>query len=311
MNPELFAEAVAEAVRAPSLHNSQPWRFRLADDGVAVLLDEDRVIRACDPTGRAARVSCGAAALNLRLALAVRGLPFTVLAAGGPVVARLVPLAPRPPSDRDVRLHAAIARRRSHRHRFDDTPVGAAARAELVAAALDEGGWLDLLDAGEQVEAVAQATREADLILSQDEAYTAATRAWLRSAESGDGIAPAAAGPAPGPYELLARRDFGGRQQPGIPDAAREPLVGVLGAAGGYAHDDVQAGLVLQRVLLTATDLGLATAMFSQPVEVPHVRVRIRDLLRRRHDPQMVLRFGYASPLGGTDRRPVEQVIDR
>ena len=67
-----------DAVRAPSLHNTQPWRFRLRDGAIEVLVDPARRLPATDPSGWGARIACGAALFNLRLALAVAGTPATV-----------------------------------------------------------------------------------------------------------------------------------------------------------------------------------------------------------------------------------------
>jgi hypothetical protein len=61
--------AMKAAVRAPSVHTTQPWLFRLVDNGIEVFPDWRRQLTVADPTGRAVRVSCGAAILNLRLAL--------------------------------------------------------------------------------------------------------------------------------------------------------------------------------------------------------------------------------------------------
>jgi hypothetical protein len=68
--------------------------------------------------------------------------------------------------------------------------------------------------------------------------------------------------------------------------------------------------MVLQRLLLLAADLGLAVAMYSQPIEVPAVRERLRLAVHRVHAPQLVLRFGYAPTTCYTNRRPVADVID-
>ena len=63
--------AMAEAARwAPSVHNTQPWRFSRLPDGMAVRLDRARVLPVLDPNGRLAVMSCGAAVLNARIALA-------------------------------------------------------------------------------------------------------------------------------------------------------------------------------------------------------------------------------------------------
>ena len=56
------------AVAAPSVHNTQPWLFRVSDGRVDLLADRTRQLREQDPEGRALLVSCGAALLNLRVA---------------------------------------------------------------------------------------------------------------------------------------------------------------------------------------------------------------------------------------------------
>jgi nitroreductase len=68
-----YVAAVEAATRAPSLHNSQPWRFLLRDGAIEVRVDPERRLPASDPTGWAARIAVGAAVYNLRLALAVQG----------------------------------------------------------------------------------------------------------------------------------------------------------------------------------------------------------------------------------------------
>src|ERR1039457_4883635 len=60
---------VATAARAPSLHNTQPWRFRIALSAVEVHADRRRGLPAEDPAGGELLISCGAAIFGLRLAI--------------------------------------------------------------------------------------------------------------------------------------------------------------------------------------------------------------------------------------------------
>jgi nitroreductase len=314
LDDQAFAEVVGAATRAPSMHNSQPWRFRRTAAAIDLLLDTDRRLPVSDQTGWAVRLACGAALFNLRLALAARGTPALVRVLPEPedptLVARLAPDRPRPATRDETRLHAAIPRRRSNRFPFRDQPVPVDARARLIQAARDEGAWLDLLPGPAAVDAAAGLARTADEILNARPEYRAELAAWTRWGEPyADGVPVSVGGPAPRPYDLLARRDFGGESLPPSEDYEREPLIGVLGAFGDWPADQVQAGQALQRVLLVATDIGLASSMISQPIEVPAVREQLRIALGRRGSPQMLLRFGYATPVPPSARRPVDEVV--
>ena len=64
------AEALADTGRwAPSLHNAQPWAFRIGPETVDVLLDRSRLLPVADPTTRQALLGLGAAVMLLRLKL--------------------------------------------------------------------------------------------------------------------------------------------------------------------------------------------------------------------------------------------------
>ncbi|MEU7872103.1 nitroreductase [Dactylosporangium sp. NPDC049140] len=310
--PEAFTAAVGDAVLAPSIHNSQPWRFRHTGDGLEVLLDERRRLAVCDPDGRMARMSCGAAAYNLRLGLAVAaGLPARFQLGSGSTVLRLWPAPPRPATPMERRLHWQIARRHTNRGPFADRPVDAVAPARLAEAARSEGGWLDFVLGDQALVVVAELIGCADARLRADRAYTAELHAWTTGANhSVEGIGPYAAGAAPHPAEILTRRDFGGLGHEATRDLSCRPAVAVLGGLGDGPDEAVRVGMALQCVLLTAADLGLATAMYSQAVEVPETRERLRQAVGRIHEPQIVLRFGYAPTTCYTNRRPIADVIE-
>ena len=56
----LVRRIIDAASAAPSIHNTQPWRFRLAGpDLIEVHADPDRMLWVADPHGRALLISCG------------------------------------------------------------------------------------------------------------------------------------------------------------------------------------------------------------------------------------------------------------
>ncbi len=312
---DLFRSAVAAAVRAPSVYNVQPWRFALVDGAIEVRTDPYRLLPVADPGGWATRVACGAAIANIELSLIVAGVQAKTRlwprSADNLLVATVTADGGGAPSPRQQALTAAIARRRSNRRPFSDAPVPADARARIVAAADAAGAWLVLVDERTSVANVASIVRDAEQLLRSDAAYVAEMQAWTSRYHTEQvGIPADAAGVAPAPQDVLAMRNYGGKERAEGRDFEQEPLLAILGTSGGGRYDDVVAGMALQMVLLTATDAGLAASMLSQPIEVPRARDELRRTLRRQGTPQMIIRLGYGQPTTSSPRRSIESVID-
>jgi nitroreductase len=106
---------IAAAARAPSVHNTQPWRFRISPGAVELRSDPRRKLRT-DPSGREMLISCGAALFGLRLAVRSLGyLPVTELLpdpAQLRLLARVRTGAAAPPNglERNPRAHQQPAR---------------------------------------------------------------------------------------------------------------------------------------------------------------------------------------------------------
>ena len=137
---------VAQAARAPSIHNTQPWRFRWDGRAFELRADTHRGLSAADPEGRELVLSCGAALFNLRLAL--RKLGFTsslrlLPSAEDPRLLARVTVEPGLPADvRTRRMYAALTRRHTHRGSFEDRPLSAELAVQLQRAAEDENASL-------------------------------------------------------------------------------------------------------------------------------------------------------------------------
>ncbi|MFC7274570.1 Acg family FMN-binding oxidoreductase [Paractinoplanes rhizophilus] len=296
--------AASAGVRAPSLHNSQPWLFRLRDGGIEILADPARSLPAADHGGWATRIACGAATYNARLALAAAGRPASVRLHPAPgVIARLEMAGERPPTYAEQELFEAVPRRYSNRGPFWPDPVPADVRVRLIAAARDEGGWLDLLVGTTALSGFAEIAQSADRVLRRDAEYQQALAAWR------DAVPVSAGAPLAEPQDLLPQRLFNDRRRAPGRDYEPEPLVGILGSAGDLPIDQTVAGQALQKVLLTATASGLDTSMISQPIEVPAARDQLRRALGRNGFPQIVVRFGFGTPGHPTPRRDLGPVM--
>lgn len=304
--------ALEAATRAPSVHNTQPWRFVMTPPHVELHLDRERMLAVADPDGREARLSCGAALLNLSVAVqaADRGVVVDLLPdpARPDLLARVRIAGTRPSTPEQQRLAAAIERRTTNRRPFTDRPVPPPHRAALVRAAEVDGARLVLLDTPRTLETFATLLRRADHLQEEDPAFQGELREWTsRGSVRGDGVPGTAGGPRPIGTSLLKLRSYP------VPVTAerefeQEPLVAVLTSAGDTPRDQVRAGQAMQRVLLTATVAGLSASFLAQPVEVPYTRAALRTLLGDGRHPQTVLRIGYGGQAARTPRRPVTEV---
>jgi hypothetical protein len=177
-----FAALVEEANLAPSVHNTQPSRWRLEPDGhVLVLEDVRRRLPVGDPLGRDADVSHGAAIEGFALACAARGAGIRVEALEGSAgdiglrpVARLT-FGPAIPPDP---LRALVPTRRTYRGAFMKTAERAATGGLGVA---DD---VRLVADAEGVARLAQLNDEASLRTFRDGPYRAELLSWMRLSPS-------------------------------------------------------------------------------------------------------------------------------
>jgi len=205
-------------------------------------------------------------------------------------------------------LAAAIGRRATNRRPFLDRSLSLPHRAALVRAAVAERAQLVLLDTPRALGTLATLLRRADHLQEEDPAFQRELRGWTdESTRRDDGVPRSAGGPRPAVGSLLTPRRFH-RDTTGERPFEQDPLVAVLTTDGDSIRDQVRAGQAMQRVLVTATAIGLSTSFLSQPVEVPATRAALRTLLEVRGWPQTVLRIGYGYPAARTPRRPVEAV---
>ncbi|MET7426330.1 nitroreductase family protein [Dactylosporangium sp. NPDC005555] len=310
LTDRLIAAGLNAAVAAPSIHNTQPWRFRIRDGGFDVLADHDKALDVVDPQRRALHLSLGAAVFNLRLVLAAAGRTPVLAPAGADHVARVEFGPRRMPAEGTRLLSAAIHRRHTNRRPFRAALVPAGTVGELCAAATGAGAAITALDPVRR-KVVLGLTWTADTLQRMDPAYRREILAW--TAPTGfryDGVALDTFGPRPA-MSAVAVRDFGLGLPPDARAAARfeaEPQLLMLCSRGDDRAAWLRAGQALQRVLLTATVRGVAVQPMTQALEVPDLR---RQLTAADGGwwPQMILRIGYGVPVPGSPRRPVSACL--
>jgi len=290
--------AARAALHAPSVFNTQPWRWRISGNTMELSADPDRQLPATDPDERLLLISCGAALHHARIALAAAGWAATVERLPDParpdLLAR-VHLGHAVPADPDThRIAAAINRRRTDRRAFGTLAVSDATLTRLRRSVEVEGAYLHVVPE-DQIPMLAISTERAAAAQHDDPGYREELERWTnRPPWRGDGVPPSTAvQPA---LRRVPVRDFA--------PAGNAHLTAGRGVDKGAAYvilfgatdtriDLLRGGEALSALLLLATAEGLATAVASEAVEVAWPRHLLKTMLSDLGEPYIAVRLGY------------------
>jgi hypothetical protein len=315
--PVAQTDLVRYATLAANSHNTQPWRFRIADRAIFTLPDLTRRLASVDPDDHHLFASLGCATENLVQAAAAFGLRAnaTFDAAVGGMRLDLEP-APQARSQ----LFDAIPHRQSTRSIYDGRAVPAEHLRLLEAAGSGDGVKLLLFTERKQIEDILGYLIAGNSAQMDDAAFIAELKSWLRfnfaeAVATDDGLFSKTTG-APTLPSWLGRLIF---SLVVTKDGENKTYAAQLRSSAGVAvfiSDKNEpafwsaAGRCCQRFALQATALDIRHCVINQPVEVPAVRGQFANFLgagdRR---PDLVMRFGYGPELPRSLRRTVDQVL--
>lgn len=319
-DPELLGAlryAVERALRAPSVHNTQPWQLETDGRSVRLRADRTRQLTAVDPRGRELVQSVGAALLNLRVALAARSWACEIDRLPDPddpdLLALVHPVPGRPEAEL-APLDPAIARRRTNRRQFTPETVPPDVLRRLAATCAAEETELVPVVSEDHRRLVARLTQQADEWQNADNAYRAELRRWTtRPASARDGVPAAAVPHVDGAaHDDLPLRDFDTTGTGGLPAGTTSGVTGTLVLLATLADEPgawLRSGEAMERMLLELTQLGYAASPVTQAVEVPLTRSQLRAALSWGAHPQLLLRIGRAAATPATPRRRQDEIL--
>ena len=304
------------ASRAPSVHNTQPWRWRVDESSLHLYADPGRQLPNTDPDGRDLILSCGAALNHCVVAWASVGWRAKVTRfpdPDDPSHLAAITLSPCSADSLDIALAAAIPRRRTDRRHYSSWPVPVGDIALMAGRAARNGVTLcQVEDIDRLHKIVSQSIWDH---LTHD--YLAELTEWSGRYESVAGV-PARNVPVSDPRAKIPGRLFAGpalAMPPGTSAAEDNAVVLALGTRTDDRLAQLRAGEATSVVLLTATSMGLASCPVTEPLEVAETREAVHaDIFGGSHYPQMLLRVGWAAinadPLPATPRRDLTEVIE-
>jgi nitroreductase len=336
---------VRAALLAASPHNTQPWRFQVADSSIEMHLDRQRNVGALDPFLREEYIGMGCALENLMLAAPANGF----VAKATLVPGELSSISPDPESELVARLdltpgpheeselYRAIPRRHTNRSLYDRLrPLPSGFVDELRRLPEDsEGARLFLFTGEAERKKIARISAAANLALYSDPAVEAASERWIRLRQESvrkfrDGLTIDAFGLPPVttalaktlPVPILSGLVSRG-QKDGYEDRMlAAPLIGFIAVRDRYDREQcLHAGRLWQRTHLLATARGIAARPGNEAVEmVDYERALSRPARQLAQlgeitgdptwQPTFVFLMGYPTGTAhASPRRPLEEVL--
>ena len=318
--PPAMLDLVRYATLAANGHNTQPWRFRLREDGIDILPDLARRTPVVDPDDHHLLVSLGCAAENLALAAGHSGRPGRI--SFDPAADSLVAFRFEDGPPIAGELFSAIARRQSTRAEYDGRPVSISKLEALARAAATPGVVLVLLTDRPRIDRVRDLVVAGNSAQLADPAFMRELTSWLRfnpraAMACADGLFSGASGRPAIPSWLGPGLFRNMTSAASDNDAYARQIRSSAGIAVFAAEREdhthwVRVGQACQRFALQATALGLKHAFINQPVEVAMLRQELAEVVglpgRR---PDLVMRFGHGPTLPYAARRPAQSVMEQ
>ena len=315
MNARQALVQAAEAARsAPSVHNTQPWRWVVRPDRLELFAVTERQLQVQDPDGHMLLISCGTALHHAQVALDAEGWLYQIDRPAGTPLAVLRPTERRPVDPTATRHYQMLQVRHTDRRTVNNDAVAPDILQSMVQAAERAGARLHVLSRDQVIE-LAVAVEQAEKAEGRDERLRTEMATWIGGERpAGTGV-PDSAIPRELPLTTVAERDFhtAGTLAAGEGHDSAATYA-VLYGSSDEPVDWLRAGEALSALWLTATEHGVSVLPLSSPTEIPFTRLHLRRMLGDIGQPFLALRMGTLDPAhagpGKTPRLPTTQGIE-
>ena len=314
-----FEFLVAQAVKAPSGHNTQPWCFRQNESAVEIHPDFDRRLPVVDPDDRELFVSLGCAVENLCLAAQTKGYKSAVSVGDkGVITVSLAEEAGVKPSP----LFSQIDARQTNRSVYNGEEIALDVLKKLQSIRSEKSISVHYYARQtKQFNDIEQYVLQGNTHQMQNEAFKAELKSWMRfnkkhQDQTLDGLSYAVFGAPNVPRwmaEPIMSMAINAKAQN---KADREKIASashlvLFTTRENSRREWVSLGRTLQRFLLTTTELGIVHAYLNQPNEEVEIALEMtRTLGLAGECPTILLRIGYGRQQAYSKRRAVKDVIE-
>ncbi|MFT6899014.1 MAG: hypothetical protein ACJA13_003445 [Paraglaciecola sp.] len=306
------------AVLAPSNHNTQPWKFRIHDDSVDVIVDKSSALNFIDPQLRQLTVSCGAAIGMFEVAAKYFGYTPSVriFEDDSDTIANITLGQKNAEDAHNIRLFKAILQRQTNRRFFATTPVAEPVLKTCKDLAADTGVEFSYISEQEDKVRVANLSEVAIRYQHGQLWYRREFASRLRSNTSGKtGMSSFGFSGLnlPTPVVRFIMELFNTGRSSALFNRRKilkgSPAIGIFLTEQDEQISWLNTGRGLSAVLLELSSQGLTTSYLNQAIEVDNLRPQLARIVRSRGFPQLMIRIGRAPRVKPSQRRSIDDVL--
>jgi hypothetical protein len=315
-------DLISSAIKAPSGHNTQPWKFRISENSITIFPDYSRTLPVVDADNHALFISIGCALENLEIA--ARHFGFDPDAhfelnedKNEKIIVRLSQSISKAPNY----LFNSINIRQSTRNKYNGQPISQADIDKIKSAALQEDVDCLLITEKEEIEPLVDLVKQAAALQIRNKAFLKELTHWIRfnkpsGEKTADGLYAAATGNPSVPKwfgKIILNFSMN-------PKGEAKKHADLINSSSGLMlfiarRNDkkawVNVGRSFERVALTATSLNINHAHENMPCEEVTIRQKLKAHLQLKdaEQPLLLIRLGYSEKMPYSFRRSLEDVI--
>lgn len=313
-----FLEIIRYATKAPSGHNTQPWRFNFTESTINIKPNFEVALPVVDSENRELYVSLGCATENLMIAATHFGYETQIIQCDKTAIIVVLTKSERVMEDS---LFCQIEQRQNNRSVYSGKKVIDLQLEKLRSIISSEYVKIHFAEIGSPLaDTLTQYIVKGNEMQMSDMAFREELLSWMRFnktqvKKSGDGLS----------YEV-----FG---SPSLPEVIAKPIVRLflkphqqnksdLKKIASSSHfvlfttkhntveEWIELGRLLQRFLLTVAQLGIASAFSNQPCEVASLVTELQNKPELKGEyPTLIIRIGYAHPMPFSPRKKLDEVF--
>ena len=313
-----FIQIASYASKAPSGHNTQPWKFHITDSTITVLPNLDVALPVVDRNNRELFISLGCAVENLCIAASYFGYTTHIIECSIEVI--ILELTKNALTIEDSLFHQ-IEKRQTNRNIYNGNKISDGILQQLQSIPKENGIQFYFNEINTPfANTITQYIMKGNEIQMADIAFKNELLSWMRFNKkqveaTHNGLSYLVFGNPPLP-RILARPIVSLFLKPNAQNKSDRKKIDssshfvVCATQRDTIEEWINLGRTLQRFLLKVTEIGISYAFLNQPCEVAALAFDLREKLPvNKEHPTLIMRIGYAKQIPYSPRKKIETLL--